>query len=464
MKAKEDITIPEIDIQLVHFKTHQDILKDNLIDVYKMFGIYFTPDNIINFMLKLIDFNSLIKKNDLTILEPACALAQFLIEIKKNIELTSKNSKFIGVEINSLIVNYFQHIKYKHNIEIINEDFLLWKTDMLFDLIIGNPPYGIPANSHHYPIRVDDETKDLYKQSFETWFGKYNLYGAFIEKSIKLLKPNGQLIFIVPATFLILDEFKKLREYLAQNGNTSLIYMGPNVFKPEADVASIIINFQKENKFSHSLTLSKAKENKIYNILDIKPWRGEVVRFESEFSKKLENTCSFKLKDIFEVKISPRTSEIRENPKIIKSKNNTDGGYLSLLNGKNLKCNDISYENLTGYIIKKSELKYFRGYYNTPHIVIGLGFRENGGVAAGLDKKCYPWMGDVYHLIKKDDLFIFQFDLDDNALLEYLNSNYVKKYIKDIYREITYHLSITQIMDLPLPTREEWAAIKRIKL
>jgi len=49
------------------------------------------------------------------------------------------------------------------------------------------------------------------------------MYGAFIEKSVNLLKDGGQLIFIVPSTFMILDEYRKLRTFLASAGETTII-------------------------------------------------------------------------------------------------------------------------------------------------------------------------------------------------------------------------------------------------
>ena len=72
-------------------------------------------------------------------------------------------------------------------------------------------------------------------------------------------------------------------------------------------------------------------------------------------------------------------------------------------------------------------------------------------------------MGDVYHLIRKKDLMSGEFDLTDEEVVEYLSSDYVKRYIKDVYREITYHLSITQIKNIPLPNREVFEKIRRYK-
>jgi adenine-specific DNA-methyltransferase len=103
----------------------------------------------------------------------------------------------------------------------------------------------------------------------------------------------------------------------------------------------------------------------------------------------------------------------------------------------------------------------FRGYYENPHIVVGLGFRENGKIAAALDAKCYPWMGDIYHLLRDNNLFNINFDLEEEEVINFLISDYIQKYIKDVYREITYHLSITQLANLPLPDKTAWATLKK---
>ena len=448
---------------LMDYKIHQSIVNNNFKSAKKDYGIFFTPEWVVDFMINLIDVDKYIIKKDITILEPACGLAQFLIGIKRNQPLLFKRGKLFGVEVNQDVINYLTTLNIGNNIKIIKDDYLLWQPDLSFDLIIGNPPYGIPSLSEHYPIKIDNTTKEKYKKLYETWYGKYNVYGAFIEKSIKLLKEEGQLIFIVPATFMILDEFKRLRAFLFQNGGTAIIYLGPDVFKPEAEVTVVVLNFLKSNKFVHRLELLEYRDNKIRAINVNTRWNGEVVTFETEHTCMIESICSYRLGDIYEVRISPRTPEIRNNPCITKEKPFQEEDYLPLLNGRNLKCNEVIYKNFTGYWIKKGDMKKLRGYFGVPHIVVGLGFRGDGRIAAAIDERCYPWMGDVYHLLRKENLFNVQFGTSDTEVVEYLNSDYVKKYVKDKYREITYHLSITQLMNLPLPNRKEWEKIKERK-
>lgn len=443
---------------------YQPDINNQFQNVKKDYGIFFTPEQIVDFMVGQIDVSRFTDKKEINILEPACGLAQFLVGIKRNFPALYRKAQNTGVEFNQNIIKYLAGLKIDNNIKLIHSDYLLWHSEQKFDLIIGNPPYGIPSPSVHYSIKIDSTTKEKYKSIYETWYGKYNVYGAFIEKSIKLLNTDGQLIFVVPATFMILDEFKKLRHFLARNGITTIIYMGQDIFKPEADVTSVVMVFNKSDKITNNLKLIEYKENKIYPVRINHNWQGGVITFETDYTRLLESMCSYSLGHIYGIKISPRTPEIKNNPHIEKDKIINGDNYLPVLNGRNLKCNKIIYENLTGYWIKKTKLNKFRGYFNNPHVIIGLGFRENGKVGAAYDEKCYPWMGDVYHIFRKNDLFNTGFNLNNSELLEYLNSDYIRKYIKDTYREITYHLSITQLKNIPLPTKSEWHKIKKQRI
>ena len=433
------------------------------IEINKDYGIFFTPNWVVDLMVGMIKE---ISENNPFILEPACGTAQFLEGIKRNaFDLFAKSQKY-AVEINEKMIKYLKDKEIAKDLHIIHADYLLWETKVRFNLIIGNPPYGIPSLSEHYTIKVDDETKRKYKKMFKTWYGKYNMYGAFIEKSVKLLKDGGQLLFIVPATFMILDEFKKLRVFLAKNGKTHIIYMGSGVFKPIADVTTVILNFIKTKKQNKLLKLSEYKGKREELVKEIDNWSGEIVTFETNFTKWLEKSCSYRLEDIYEVRISSRTPEIKHNPFVVKGNsmkteaNIEENSLIPILNGRNLECNKVIYEPKSGYWIGKEHATELRRFFKEPHIVVGLGFRGKGRVAAAYDEKCYPWMGDVYHLLRKSTIFT-HFDMKEEDVVDYLNSDYVSRYIKDAYKGITYHLNITQLKRLPLPTKEEWEKIKR---
>ncbi|MEM5803112.1 MAG: N-6 DNA methylase, partial [Candidatus Aenigmatarchaeota archaeon] len=178
--------------EVLDYKDHQLIVNNSIKNIKKDYGIFFTPEWVVDFMVNLIDFSKHTDKKNIAVLEPACGLAQFLIGIKRNHPSIFKQAKLIGVEINQEVINYLKTLNIDNNIELIKDDYLLWRSEKSFDLVIGNPPYGIPSLSEHYTIKIDPSTKGKYKSLYKTWYGKYNIYGAFIEKSISLLKPEGQ--------------------------------------------------------------------------------------------------------------------------------------------------------------------------------------------------------------------------------------------------------------------------------
>jgi len=119
-------------------------------------GIYFTPLNIINIHIKLLEP---FIKNIKDVLEPSCGSCECILKLN-NIFL---NLNITGIELNKTIFEsikdlekdnislielnktIFESIKdlEKDNISLINANYLTHNFDKKFDLIIGNPPYFI---------------------------------------------------------------------------------------------------------------------------------------------------------------------------------------------------------------------------------------------------------------------------------------------------------------------------------
>ena len=166
-------------------------------------GIYFTPFSIIKKNIDII--NKYINYDECkNILEPSCGSCQFL-DILTNIE-ELKHSNIFGIEIIKDIYDDIIKLKFNNiNTLLLNIDYLLFTTNIKFDLIIGNPPY--------YVIKKEKVNKE-YLSYFE---GRPNIFILFIIKSLELLNVNGILSFILPKNFINCIYYNKLREFIYTN-------------------------------------------------------------------------------------------------------------------------------------------------------------------------------------------------------------------------------------------------------
>ncbi|MCS7189175.1 MAG: SAM-dependent methyltransferase, partial [Bacteroidia bacterium] len=146
-------------------------------------GVVETPAAGVEAMLSLLPERL---SSSLKVLEPACGEAPFLRAFARKY---GSSHRLYGVDVRSEpLAAAAQALPLAH---FFHADYLLWNPSERFDLILGNPPYGIVGDASHYAIPELLTQKPIYKKFFTTWFGKYNLYGAFIEKSIRLLSDRG---------------------------------------------------------------------------------------------------------------------------------------------------------------------------------------------------------------------------------------------------------------------------------
>ena len=89
-----------------------------------------------------------------------------------------------------------------------------------FDVAVANPPYAVVSATQlrtMYPNGVDGipnlnrHLRDMYKEGL---YGRANLYGLFIQRSLQLLNEGGRLLFINPRTLLTDSYFRNLRKLI----------------------------------------------------------------------------------------------------------------------------------------------------------------------------------------------------------------------------------------------------------
>jgi adenine-specific DNA-methyltransferase len=76
--------------------------------------------------------------------------------------------------------------------------------ETLFDLVIGNPPYG--------RVSLSAQQRQRFKRCL---FGHANLYGVFTDIALRWAKPEGVIAYVTPTSFLAGEYFKGLRSLLA---------------------------------------------------------------------------------------------------------------------------------------------------------------------------------------------------------------------------------------------------------
>lgn len=213
-------------------------------------GKVYTPENIVDFMLSGLNI-----KKDSRVLEPSCGMGAFLSKLE------NLSDNVDAYDLDEAALNYDkEHFK---NVNYRLKDYL----DVIeggYDFIIGNPPY----------IRfqdLDELTRFKLKHMIIGKSGNPDLYYAFIEKSVSLLKPNGVLRFIIPNTWIINTHAKGLRVFLAQYDVSVFDYQSEKVFD-DADTYTCILTLRKSN--NNDIIEIKSKTGS-FNVLKSDVIKGE---------------------------------------------------------------------------------------------------------------------------------------------------------------------------------------------
>jgi len=274
----------------------------------KKIGEYYTPDEVVSYILDLVGFVSSRDLRQSKIIDPACGSGTFLVEainrVKESaVSLSPKEIIFMvagrrngfnrekgnvfGFDImpfavylcesNLLFQVIDEIIAIKEKEPSFNLDkFQAYRTNSLlpvskeekmdvfiadieageiesvrrmkFDYVVGNPPYVEVENLRDKKTDIIRDLKTMFPVLKKKRIGRLELYIAFLARSILWLKEEGKLGFIVSAKFLSTRNGQWLRELILDQCAIEEIVdlMRVRVFKQ--DIYPLIIKLRKESE------------------------------------------------------------------------------------------------------------------------------------------------------------------------------------------------------------------------
>jgi len=178
-----------------------------------------------------------------------------------------------------------------------------------FDVIVGNPPYGIV---------FDELLKQYLTEEIPTFRRNNDNYVAFSEKSLSLLKEGGYFSFILPNTYLIGPYYNNLKDLILSTTKIrKLIDFGINEVFQDPHVYNSIVFLEKEsNKLARNnhpvefydipvreeLDISQLEQIAIKNQRPQQAYHDLHWRPKDPIIQKMERIGDCLIKDVCEVK------------------------------------------------------------------------------------------------------------------------------------------------------------------
>jgi len=284
----------------------------------KLTGQIFTPFYIVDKILDDIGYDTpqILGKR---IIDPACGDGRFLIKIVDRIiqystkeKLTENLINVYGWDTDETAID-----KAKNSLDDLIKDYKIkidwniFKTDSLrkkniqadifstqnpdekFDFIVGNPPY---IRIQHLDI-TDRKFIQKYYQFCKS--GATDIYIAFYELALQLLKDDGVAGYITPNTFFHTETAKYLRQHFEVGQNIIQItnYSHIQLFDDASTYSAIVIFDKKTHPdflYQHAKTKESFKQRRIgySEIQGQKFWQLSLNKIKAVKGKRLGNIAN----------------------------------------------------------------------------------------------------------------------------------------------------------------------------
>ncbi|MBP5501972.1 MAG: N-6 DNA methylase [Bacteroidales bacterium] len=280
-------------------------------------GQFFTPRNIVDFMVEVLD-----PQEGELICDPCCGSGGFLINAfeyireKQGEQFTNTENFIYGTDANprmartakmNMIIRGGDPSGIYHHDGLLNVDGI-W--DNRFDVILTNPPFGARV-SNELVVAGSDRFTD--EEKIKTYTGKYgqeyidaqkqvndhigmpilSLFKTgrdmncgltdvlFIERCLNLLKPGGRLGIVLPESVLNNQNLQPVRDYFESIAKIILIVSLPqDVFAASGTSIKTSLVFFKKFTDAERRQYDDIKEKAIHTIR---------TKYDSNLSKAVEN-------------------------------------------------------------------------------------------------------------------------------------------------------------------------------
>lgn len=165
---------------------------------------------------------------------------------KATVEISKTEAQINEIKSNKIFENAFEW-RFEFP-EVLNND-----GDFVgFDVVIGNPPYG---------IAFSEREKEFLKNEFDFLVERIrNSFLYFLGQGLKITKKKGILNFIIPNEILFQIYMTKARKYfLTEKKVLSAINLGDNVFE-DAVVSSAILEIENKEEENYSILMADIRE------------------------------------------------------------------------------------------------------------------------------------------------------------------------------------------------------------
>lgn len=273
-------------------------------------GAIFTRPEVVDFMLDLVGYTPDRPLWQLRLLEPSFGGGEFLLRAVERLLQSAQTAKIAANELAPAIRAVELHgDTFQQTRETLskllrdrqvpvatssmlleawlkNADFLLEPDREAFDFVIGNPPY----------VRQELIPADLlaeYRLRYKTLYDRADLYVPFIEKSLNLLKDDGQMCFICSDRWMKNRYGGPLRA-LISSGYSLRYYVdmvGTDAFQSEVTAYPAITVIQRGNSdekplLAHRPEVSSESLRQLHQL-----FTGPVANYNGTVSMLAANPC-----------------------------------------------------------------------------------------------------------------------------------------------------------------------------